>query len=70
MNRNRFSVLFVAVYSQKKISDEAGEDLNHQAILASGKQVIHFKVPFPPCKKTFNVPAEFIYRGGVRVEYI
>jgi len=39
--------------------------LDHQSILASGKKMINFEMPFPPGKKLFDVPAKLIYKRHI-----
>jgi len=54
------TVFFVTINGQKKIENEIGENLNHGAVLASCKQVIGIKMPFPPDQEFFYIPTKLI----------
>jgi hypothetical protein len=60
-----FVVLFTAINSKQQIGDQAGEYLNHEAILASGNQMVDFEMAFPPGKELLYVPSEFVNEGNL-----
>ena len=53
-------VLLMAIDGKKQVGYQTAKDLNHEPVFASGDQVIHFKVAFPPAKKLFDLPAQFV----------
>jgi hypothetical protein len=55
-----FVVLFTTVNSEKQISDQTGQDLDHQAVLASRDQMVYFEMAFPPGKEFLDVPSQLI----------
>ena len=47
----------VAVYGQQQLRDQAGQNLDHQAVRTTGDQMVNFQMSFPPGKKVLDVPA-------------
>lgn len=64
-NTDALLVGFMAINGQKQVGDQSGVDLYHQPIPASGNQVVHLQVAFPPCEKLFNFPTELIHFGDL-----
>lgn len=56
-------MLLPAIDGQQQIGDETTKYLNHEAVFASGNQVIHLEVAFPPAEEGLYVPAQFINLG-------
>ena len=57
--------MLVTVDSEKQIGDEAGKNLNHNSVPASGNKVIDFQMAFPPSKEFLNVPSELVDHGDL-----
>jgi len=53
-------VLLPTVDSKQQIGNESAKQLNHETVSASGNQVVHLEVPFPPVEKGLYVPAQLI----------
>ncbi len=60
-----FMVFLVAIDGQKEVSNQPSENLDHEPVPTAGDQVVHFQVAFPPAKKDFDGPTEFINRGDL-----
>lgn len=60
-----FLVMIMAIYGEKQIGNQSGENLYHQPILCPCDQVIDPEVPLPPCKELFDLPAQFIDKSDL-----
>jgi len=65
MNADRLSMLFMTIDSQKEIGDESGQDLDHQAMLASCDKMINFEMSLPPSEKLLNIPTKLVDNGNL-----
>lgn len=52
-----------AVYGKQQIGDESAKQLNHETVFASGNQVVHLQVAFPPAEEGLYAPAKLINLG-------
>ena len=57
---DRFLERITAVDGEEEVGNQAGEELHHHAVGASGDAVIHGEVLFPPAEEGFDVPAQLI----------
>ena len=60
-----FVILLMAVYGERKVGDEPGENLDHQAMMASRYQGINTEMALPPGEKFLDLPAKFICLGNL-----
>lgn len=58
-------MLFMAIDSQQEISDESGQDLDHQTVPASCNKMIDFEMSLPPSEKLLNIPTKLINKGNL-----
>lgn len=65
MDTDLLVVLLVAVDGEKEISYQASEDLNHQAVFASGDKVIDPEVSLPPAEEFLYLPAELVNHSNL-----
>ena len=65
VNTYRFSMLFMTIDIQEKICDESGQDLDHQAVLASCDEMVYFEMSLPPCEELLNIPTQLINEGNL-----
>ena len=56
-------MLFPAIDGKQQIGDETAKQLNHEAVFASGNQVIHLQVAFPPAEEGLYIPTQLINLG-------
>ncbi len=57
LNADRFAMLLMAIDREQKIGDQTGQHLDDETMAASGNEMVHLEMPFPPGKKCFYVPA-------------
>ncbi len=58
-------MLFTAINGKKQVGNQAGEYLHHEAIFASGHQMVEPEVTFPPGKEFLYVPSELVNESNL-----
>ena len=53
-----FLVALVKIDDQQQVSDESSKQLEQDAVLVSGDEMIDFEMPFPPGEEGFNLPPQ------------
>jgi len=60
-----FVVMLATINGKQQIGDKAGKNPYHEAILATGNQVIDLEVTLAPGKEFLDVPSEFMDEGSL-----